>query len=189
MAVKILVVDDEPDLELLVRQRFRRQIREREFEFAFAHNGLEALEALHNDREIDLVLTDINMPVMGGLTLLSKIKEINPILKAVIVSAYGDLQNIRTAMNRGAFDFLTKPIDFEDFEITVKKTLEQLMTLKEALKEHDQLVAIKQELNVAARIQQSMVPRNFPAFPNRTDFEIFAEMIPAREVGGDFYDF
>jgi len=189
MPYKILVVDDEPDLELLVRQRFRKQIREKEFEFVFAHNGLEALEKLQQDRTIDIVLSDINMPVMDGLTLLSKINEINPVLKAVIVSAYGDMENIRTAMNRGAFDFLTKPIDFQDFEITLNKTLQQLLTLKQALKARDQLMAIQQELSIATRIQQSILPRTFPPFPHRKEFDIFAEMIPAREVGGDFYDF
>src|SRR5512135_2118371 len=117
MPVKILVVDDEPDLELLVRQKFRRHIREGQFNFVFARNGVEALQKLHDEPDIDLVLTDINMPEMDGLTLLVKLNELNLLLKAVIVSAYGDMENIRTAMNRGAADFLTKPIDFHDLEI------------------------------------------------------------------------
>ena len=111
MGVKILVVDDEPDLELLVRQKFRRHIRDKEFEFIFARHGGEALEHLQADPDIELVLTDINMPVMDGLTLLAQLGDLNPYLKAVIISAYGDMENIRTAMNLGAFDFLTKPID------------------------------------------------------------------------------
>src|SRR4051794_22905884 len=110
---QILVVDDELDLELLVRQRFRRHIRDKEFEFHFSHNGEEALQALAQRPGIDLVLSDINMPVMDGLTLLGKLKEAAGTRRAVIVSAYGDMANIRTAMNRGAIDFLTKPIDFE----------------------------------------------------------------------------
>src|ERR1700733_8552765 len=119
MTVKILVVDDEPDLESLVRQRFRKQVRDKVYAFAFAQNGAEAIKQIENDPETELVLTDINMPVMDGLTLLIKLLELNPIIQPVVVSAYSDMKNIRTAMNRGAFDFLTKPIDFEDFEITI----------------------------------------------------------------------
>ena len=112
MTVKILVVDDEPDLESLVRQRFRKQVRDKVYAFAFAQNGAEAIQQIENDPETELVLTDINMPVMDGLTLLVKLLELNPIIQPVVVSAYSDMKNIRTAMNRGAFDFLTKPIDF-----------------------------------------------------------------------------
>src|SRR5689334_16930675 len=130
MAVKILVVDDEPDLELLVRQKFRRQIREQVYSFLFAGNGVEALRILQDNADVDLVLTDINMPEMDGLTLLLKLGELDRVLKSVIVSAYGDMENIRTAMNRGAADFLTKPIDLQDMEITVNKMMEELTELK-----------------------------------------------------------
>ena len=123
MPAKILVVDDEPDLELLIRQKFRKHIREKAFEFVFARNGVEALNTLQMDPQIDLVLADINMPEMDGLTLLVKLNDINPVLRAVIISAYGDMANIRAAMNRGAYDFLTKPIDFQDLEITIDRTL------------------------------------------------------------------
>lgn len=189
MAYKILIVDDEPDLELLIRQKFRRHIREGKFEFSFAGNGQEALAKLDQDKEIDLVLSDINMPVMDGLTFLAQVEGIERLLKTVIVSAYGDLQNIRTAMNRGAFDFVTKPIDFEDLEITINKTIQTISHLKQAERERAELTSIQQELNVAARIQLSILPRTFPPFPERKDFEIFAEILPAKEVGGDFYDF
>lgn len=189
MPPKILVVDDEPDLQLLIKQRFRKHIQQKEFEFCFANDGIEALEALKNDNEIDLVLTDINMPNMDGLSLLSKIREKNSLLKVVIVSAYGDLDNIRTAMNRGAFDFVTKPIDFQDLEITIHKSINELQTLKNALQARDQLVAIQRELDVATRIQTSFLPNKFPPFPDRNDFEIYAQMVTAKEVGGDFYDF
>ncbi len=188
MEAKLLVVDDEPDLELLIRQKFRHQIRSDEFRFVFARNGVEALQKLAEDADIDLVLTDINMPEMDGLTLLQRLAELNRLLKAVIVSAYGDMENIRTAMNRGASDFVTKPIDFNDLDLTIKKTLKQLRELKEAVKEHDQLVTIRNELDIASHIQQSILP-HVPAFPERKDFDVFAAMIPAREVGGDFYDF
>ena len=120
---KILVVDDETDLEVLIKQKFRKQIRKNEYEFLFAINGRDALEKLAAEPDVDLVLSDINMPEMDGLTLLSEIHELNPLLKSVIVSAYGDMDNIRTAMNRGAFDFITKPINFEDLTITMEKTL------------------------------------------------------------------
>jgi sigma-B regulation protein RsbU (phosphoserine phosphatase) len=189
MPRQILVVDDEPDLELLVRQRFRRQIRDRELEFFFSHNGEEALAALAVQPSIDLVLSDINMPVMDGLTLLGKLNESNGPRKAVIVSAYGDMANIRTAMNRGAIDFLMKPIDFQDLEITIQKTLAHVEQLKHSLRTQQQLLAIQQELSIAARIQQSILPRQFPPFPDRTDFDLHAAMAPAKEVGGDLYDF
>ena len=131
---KILVVDDETDLEVLIKQKFRKQIRNNEYEFLFAYNGVEALERLTQEPDTDLVLSDINMPEMDGLTLLSKIHEVNPLLKAVIVSAYGDMDNIRTAMNRGAFDFVTKPINFEDLTITMEKTLEHVRQLRDTLR-------------------------------------------------------
>ena len=130
---KILVVDDEADLEVLIKQKFRKQIREKEYEFLFAVNGKEALQKLLAQPDVDIVLSDINMPEMDGLTLLTKLKEQSPLVKAVIVSAYGDMENIRTAMNRGAFDFITKPINFEDLTITVEKTLQHTFQLKKTL--------------------------------------------------------
>ena len=123
---RILVVDDEPDLELLITQRFRRQIREGSYSFAFANDGVNALAALENDPAIDMVVSDINMPRMDGLTLLGRLQERDDNKATIIVSAYGDMANIRTAMNRGAFDFITKPIDFGDLEITISKTLRNL---------------------------------------------------------------
>lgn len=134
MKAKILVVDDEADLELLIKQKFRRQIREQKYEFVFAGNGEDALVVLESNPDIDMVLSDINMPKMDGLTLLIKLGEVSPLLKSVIVSAYGDMDNIRTAMNRGAFDFLTKPIDFKDLEVTMEKTLRYVEQLKDTLK-------------------------------------------------------
>lgn len=126
MTSRILVVDDEPDLELLISQRFRRQIREGSFSFAFADDGVNALAVLADDPAIDMVVTDINMPRMDGLTLLARLQEREDNMATIIVSAYGDMANIRTAMNCGAFDFLTKPIDFSDLETTIAKTLRNL---------------------------------------------------------------
>jgi adenylate cyclase len=130
-AAKILAVDDEPDFELLITQRFRRQIRDKEFEFRFAHHGEEALERLAAEPDIDLMLLDINMPVMDGLTLLTRLREQRSEVRTIMVSAYGDMVNLRTAMNRGAFDFVTKPVDFSDLEITVRKTLDDISRLRD----------------------------------------------------------
>ena len=183
---KILVVDDEPDLEILLRQKFRRKIRSGALTLIFAQNGVEALEQLKAHDDVDMVLSDINMPQMDGLTLLHQLNELNRDLRAVIVTAYGDMKNIRTAMNRGAFDFITKPIDFSDLETTIAKTLAHLEVMREALRTRDELVAIRRELGVAARMQESILPT---VFPTDTRFEIHACMTPALEVGGDFYDF
>jgi adenylate cyclase len=131
---KILVVDDEADLELLIKQKFRRKIRENVYEFVFAQNGEDALEKLGRYADIDIILSDINMPVMDGLVLLSKLPETNPMIKAVMVSAYGDMPNIRMAMNRGAFDFVCKPVDFEDLDLTIEKTLHHVFQMHETLK-------------------------------------------------------
>ena len=131
---KILVVDDETDLQVLIKQRFRKQIREGSYEFIFAGNGSEAMEKIKEQTNIDLVLSVIKMPVMDGLTLLLRINEFSPMIKAVIVSAYGDMDNIRVAMNRGAFYFLTKPINFEDLELTLQKTIEHVYQLQRTLK-------------------------------------------------------
>jgi sigma-B regulation protein RsbU (phosphoserine phosphatase) len=188
--VKILVVDDESDMEPMIRQKFRRHIREKAFNFEFAFNGIEALEKIAEFPEIGIVLSDINMPGMDGLTLLTKLKELKkPGLKTVIVSAYGDMDNIRTAMNRGAFDFITKPVNFDDLEITINKTLGEILSIRGWLIEHDQLVSIQNDLNISREIQQAILPKVFPPFPHEPSFDIYASMVAANEVGGDFYDF
>ncbi|MFQ5569694.1 MAG: adenylate/guanylate cyclase domain-containing protein [Rhodothermales bacterium] len=130
--VHILVVDDEPDLQPLVRQKFRRRIRAGEYVFTFAGDGLEALDVLEQNPAIDLVLTDINMPRMDGLTLLANLTDLERLLKAVVVTAYGDMDNIRAAMNRGAFDFLTKPLNLDDLEITIAKAVSSIEQQKKA---------------------------------------------------------
>jgi class 3 adenylate cyclase len=132
MTATILVVDDEPDLEALVLQKFRKQIRDGVVSFIFAHDGLEALQSIELHPTVDMVLSDINMPRMDGLSLLQKLQEAEDKKSTVIVSAYGDMSNIRTAMNRGAFDFLTKPIDFGDLELTIDKTIRHVEMMREA---------------------------------------------------------
>ncbi len=190
MPEKILVVDDEPDLESLIRQRFRKKIKEANYDFVFARNGLEALARILEHKDVGVILSDINMPEMDGLTLLTKLNELkNPALKTVIVSAYGDMENIRTAMNRGAYDFVTKPVDFTDLEVTIEKTINELQLIRNAIKEHDKLLAIQHDLETARNIQKAILPKVFPPFPDRNEFEIYAAMEAAKEVGGDFYDF
>lgn len=189
--VKILSVDDEQDLELLLTQYFRRKIRKGEYEFFFAHNGLEALTVLLKEKDIDIILSDINMPEMDGLTLLTKVNEMrNPALKCIMVSAYGDMGNIRSAMNNGAFDFATKPIDLDDLSVTIEKAVEQIEYIKNSQKEHTLLESIKSDLAVAREIQHAILPRIFPPFPeNEGVLDLAALMEPAKDVGGDFYDF
>ncbi len=182
---KILVVDDEPDLEPLVLQRMRRRIRSGQFNFVFANNGVEALEVLRREEDVDMVISDINMPQMDGLTLLEQIPKVDPNVRSIIISAYGDMQNIRTAMNRGAFDFVTKPLDFEDLLITIDRTMAHLIEWRAALSSRDRLVSLENELNVASSIQKSILPTSFPV---GDDYSVYASMEPAREVGGDFYD-
>jgi len=191
MAVKILSVDDETDLELLLTQFFRRKIRKGEYEFFFAHNGLEALQILLKNPDIAIILSDINMPEMDGLTLLAKVNEMrNPSLKCIMVSAYGDMDNIRHAMNNGAFDFATKPIDLDDLQITIDKAVEQIEYIRSAQKEHAQLVDIRSDLSVASEIQQGILPRVFTLkLADADKVDIYASMLAAKDVGGDFYDF
>src|SRR6185437_2970764 len=132
MTARILVVDDEPDLEALIEQKFRHQIRDGVVSFLFASDGVEALTVLKANCDVDMVITDINMPRMDGLLLLQNLQESEEKLSTIIVSAYGDMANIRTAMNRGAFDFLTKPVDFGDLETTIDKTIRHVVALREA---------------------------------------------------------
>ena len=191
MPIKILSVDDENDLELLLTQYFRRKIRKGEYDFHFAHNGLEALTMLLKEKDYDIILSDINMPEMDGLTLLTKINEMqNPALKCIMVSAYGDMGNIRQAMNNGAFDFATKPIDLDDLSVTIEKAIEHIQYIKTMQKEHNELTGIKGDLAVAREIQQAILPRIFPPFPEEAvHMDIAASMNAAKDVGGDFYDF
>ena len=191
MAIKILSVDDEQDLEILLTQYFRRKIRKGEYEFSFAHNGLEALQMVLEKKDFDIILSDINMPEMDGLTLLTKINEMrNPALKCIMVSAYGDMGNIRSAMNNGAFDFATKPIDLDDLSRTIEKAIEEIEFVRKSQSEHTQLESIKSDLAVAGEIQQAILPRLFPPISEFADHvDLYATMTPAKEVGGDFFDF
>jgi sigma-B regulation protein RsbU (phosphoserine phosphatase) len=183
---KILFVDDEPDIEVLMKQKFRRDIKSGKFEFHFAQNGFKALEKLNTVEEIWLVVSDINMPEMDGLTLLKEINVKHPNVIAVIVSAYGDMSNIRQAMNLGAFDFVTKPINFDDFNKTIEKTMRHIEHLLKSSETTDRLESILVELNVAANIQHSILPKDFI---DDKYVQLYADMRAAKHIGGDFYDF
>jgi len=187
---KILVVDDEPDLQMLMLQKFRSKVRTKEYEFLFAEDGVEALEKIRSNSDLYLVMSDINMPKMDGLTMLNQIQDMNrPDLKTIIVSAYGDMENIRTAMNCGAYDFVTKPIDFKDLETTIEKTLKEIRELLKMQDMQEQLESLNYDLDMAARIQKKILQQDFPVYSNDSRFDIYAEMIAAKHVGGDFYDF
>jgi len=187
---KILVVDDEPDLQMLMLQKFRSKVRNKEYEFLFAEDGSEALETVAKHDDLSLILSDINMPKMDGLTLLNELQQLNRAdLKTVMVSAYGDMENIRTAMNRGAYDFVTKPIDFKDLEMTIDKSLKEIQHHLKIREMQEQLETLNYDLDMAARIQQKILHQEFPVFPDDNRFGIFANMIAAKQVGGDFYDF
>jgi class 3 adenylate cyclase/ActR/RegA family two-component response regulator len=190
---KILVADDEADLEVLIKQKFRKQIRDRQYEFMFAANGKEALNKLEEHTDIEVLLSDINMPEMDGLTLLNKLTDLNTLTKAVIVSAYGDMDNIRTAMNRGAFDFLTKPVNFDDLNITIQKTInhvKQLHKTLEAIKENNILKMYVDEtvLNFMsgkeyeASLMQNEAVEATVAFIDICDFTAITETTPADTV-------
>ena len=158
--IKILVADDEADLEVLIKQKFRQKIREQEYNFVFAVNGVDALQKLQQHTDIEIVLSDINMPEMDGLTLLSKLSEQNSLLKSVIISAYGDMDNIRTAMNRGAFDFITKPVNFQDLELTIEKTIQQVKLMRQTM------MAIKENNILKMYVDQTVLN-----FMNTHEFE------------------
>lgn len=157
---KILVADDEADLEVLIKQKFRRQIRDNKYSFVFALNGNEALDAIQQNPDVEIVLSDINMPGMDGLTLLVRLSEMSPLIKTVMVSAYGDMENIRSAMNKGAFDFVCKPVNFEDLELTIEKTNKHVLQIKETLQ------AIKEN-----NILKMYVDENVLKFMNRKEYE------------------
>ena len=181
MKTKILVVDDEADLELLIKQKFRRKIRESTYEFIFASNGQEALTRILENPDTDVILSDINMPVMDGLTLLTHTHAEHPGMKTVIVSAYGDLGNLRTAMNRGAFDFVVKPVDFADLELTIEKTAEQVRQLRNTIR------AIQENNILKMYVDETVL--NFMIRPDFENRLLASEMVQATVVFLDICGF
>lgn len=155
--MKILVVDDESDFETLVVERFRKEIAAGQYEFVFAENGIVALQKLRDHQDVRIVLTDINMPEMDGLTLLSKIAPHNPLRKVIVVSAYGDMKNIRAAMNQGAVDFITKPVDFKDLKLTIEKVALQVSAMLEAWNKTIELTQANHALSEANRLKTELL--------------------------------
>lgn len=192
MAVKILVVDDEPDVSTMIVQQYENSIGGFEVTFIFAFNGQEALQVIEQNPDLDIVLTDINMPIMDGLELLSNISKKWPFIKVIVLTAYNDMKNIRKAMNQKAFDFITKPFDFSDLEFTVSNAIKSGKDARlDAYKkgnEHAKLVEIEKDLETARNIQNSIIPRNFSQMGQK-EFDIYGIMKPAKEVGGDFFDY
>ena len=185
--VNILVVDDEIDVEPMVRQRFRREIRAGQVKPFFAHDGVHALEIIDEIPDIALVITDIKMPRMDGLTLLERLSHRTDLTtKSIIVSAYGDIANIRAGMNRGAFDFVTKPISFEDLDLTIKRALEKGRLERLAREAHIRVAEVKKEFEWARRVQRGILPR---PWPDEGPENLLGFMRSAQEVAGDFYDF
>lgn len=193
MNVNILVVDDEPDVSTMISQQYENSIAGFDVTFTFASNGQEALQLIEKNPDIDIVLTDINMPIMDGLELLVNINKYWPLIKVVVISAYDDMKNIRKAMNQGAFDFITKPVDFADLELTVASAIragkEARMEAYKKGDEHAKLVEIEKELETARNIQSSIIPKNFSLVLGQKNFDIYGTMKPAKQVGGDFFDF
>ena len=181
----VLIVDDEEDVPPIFRQHLRRDVRQGRYALHFANSGLQALRCLEEEPDIDLIVTDINMPEMDGLTLLERLSEAGRDLRAVVLSAYGDMKNIRAAMNRGAFDFVVKPVDFEDMRVTIERSLQNLDAWRDAAASHDELVSLNRDLEIAWRIQNSVLPRSFPAYGS---YDLHGVLEPARTVSGDFYD-
>lgn len=186
---KVLVVDDEPALEALMRQKFRNKIKAKEIEFSFAYNGVQALDLIDQHQDIGIVITDINMPEMDGLTLLAELKKRPRIFRSIVISAYGDMENIRTAMNLGASDFITKPIDLKDLEKTLEKLCEQYNSLIAGMAEEHEVIEHQKELEVAKNIQKSFIPHDFNPQPYSDHVDIYGKIYPNDDVSGDFFDF
>lgn len=188
-AFKILVVDDEPLMKSLILRSFKEQISNNQLDFLFAMNGKEALQIVQDNPDLGVILTDINMPEMDGLSLLAQLFKLNRLFRTIVISAYADMRNIRTAMNRGASEFITKPIDLQDLKDTVAKTVLEYVELRHGVTARQQILAISNELKIAHDIQQTFIPVNFNPFPGSHAIEMVGEMLPAKEIGGDFFDF
>ncbi|MDR1267831.1 MAG: SpoIIE family protein phosphatase [Holosporales bacterium] len=186
MVAHILIVDDEPDTEPLFSQSFSAQVESGQYRLFFAKNGVEALNILQETPEMDIAITETHLPVMDGLTLIGHIVEQYPLMRSIVVSAYSDLSNLRAVMNKGAHDFVLKPVDFEDLGATIDKTAALVASLKKAQKSQQKLNSITDELDVSARLQRSILPGNVM---EKGPLKVYADTDPAAEVGGDFYDF
>ena len=174
-------------MEAMVRQMFRSKVRKGLYALSFASDGREALERLRSEdgAAVDVLVTDINMPKMTGLDLLEAMRDVDCDAKAIVVSAYGDMSNIRSAMNLGAFDFITKPVDFDDLELTIERTQRYLLRRREALARQSELLMLEQELEVARAVQRSIHPGRTPT---DSRFDLHVTIDPLSDFGGDFFD-
>lgn len=186
---KLLFVDDEVDFAQVVEQQFEGKINEYDVEFVYAFNGMEALKKLEEHQDIELVLSDINMPVMDGLEFVNKALKLDRLLKIIMVSAYSDMPNIRKAMNCGAYDFIIKPVDFVDLGDTISKTFKQIDQIKSDEAELKRLQNIEKEMEMVKKILASLLPSSVTPFFLNNNFEIFGTLVSARIMGGDFYDY
>lgn len=183
---KILVVDDEPLLENLIMQKFKPQIDSKVLSFSFAGNGLEALKKLGEDKEIGVVLTDIKMQEMDGLSLLHHLSNQPRLYKIVVVSAYGDMSNIRKSMEEGASDFILKPFDLRDLEAALMNVVNQYQFVKRGIESKNKVIALEKELLIARDIKRAFIPTDFTPFEK---IKVAGEMIYSNTPGGDFFDF
>jgi sigma-B regulation protein RsbU (phosphoserine phosphatase) len=183
--VKILVLDDEEDTEDLFLQRFRHQIEDGTYEFLFA-TTVSQVNDLLKANQFDIFVSDINVDGSDGINFISNLRKDYPLMKSVVISAYGDINTLRAVMRGGAHDFVIKPIDFKDLAETLQKTAKVVTKLKESEYKNKKLSAISDELDVSAKLQKSILPGNVL---KKGNINLFADSIPAAEVGGDFYDF
>lgn len=183
---KILVLDDEPDIQSLYLQKFRKQIADQQYKFTFAQNNNDAISILREEKDFDIIISDIHVGGADGIDFIGKIREQFPLIRSIVVSAYGDINTLRAAMRGGAHDFVIKPTDFQDLSDTLEKTVKFVKSLKHSQETEKRLSAITDELDVSAKLQRSILPGNFLKHEN---IEIYADTTPAAEVGGDFYDF
>lgn len=181
---KILVVDDEPSFESLIRQKFKNKIKDNEYEFIFSPHGQDALQALETHSDIELVLIDINMPVMDGFTLLDILMKQKRTYRIIIVTAYADMTNVRRAISKGASDFITKPIDLEDLEKTITRNLKSLASLRESEKLEKELLALSKELSGAKTIYRSW---DFHTL-SKNGVAVYGEVFPETTIESAFFD-
>ncbi len=189
MKYQLLLVDDSEEFSNLVHFALQPLVDRDELSLLFARDGVEALEMIASHPGIALVVTDISMPHMDGLTLLEQINTYNPHIRSIVISGYDDMNFVRRAMNAGASDYLVKPVNLDDLLHSIMRAAARVDIVREALKARDTLKAYESELRIAHEIQQEMLPRKFPAFPEYQEFDLDGGMLPARHVGGDFYDF
>jgi len=189
---KVLIIDDEPLLKTIIEQKFKFQINNNQLRFLYAFNGIEALSILEANPDIGVLFTDLNMPGMDGISFLRQLhaQKGKRLYRPVVISAYGDMANVRAAMNCGATDFITKPVDLRDLEMTLMKTIDQYRFMRQGVLAQERMIEIQKELSIAKEIQQSFMTYNFHPFPDNTKVLIYGEEILLKDkIGGDFFDF